>query len=72
MVCVPKMDVHFPSPEFGIITGGIPPFSERAKAWSQIYLLIFVDAQTRKSLMERNLEGEEDGQIALGALLDDF
>ena len=31
-----------------------------------------MDAQTRKSLMERNLEGKEDGQIALGALLDDF
>ena len=31
-----------------------------------------MDAQTRKSLMERNLEGEEDGQIALGTLLDDF
>lgn len=72
MVCVPEMDVHFPSPEFGIIKGGIPPFSWESKSLEPNISSDFMDAQTRKSLMEGNLEGEEDGQIALGSLLDYF
>lgn len=75
MVCVPEMDVmvvHFPSPEFGIIKGGIPPFIWESKSLEPNISSDFMDAQTRKSLMERNLEGAEDGQIALGSLLDYF
>lgn len=72
---VSETDIPFPFHDrFGIqiIKEGFPPFSWESSSLRPNISSDFIDAQTHKSWMRRNLQEKEDDQIASGSLLDNF